>query len=195
MPLNDERPASTSSGEDQGSDVESSSERCDSMTSTSDLDCSRESFTSDSSSKHCTPSCESAQKTIFNLLTAKTAVFFVYLLSLAHIWFPTASPPKTLTLDEVMGSARDLSNLSWAHEISVNPSFHLEESSLPQGRYCLFTHVFMCCGLLVNRNIRQDFTVCMLCMKYRCSQIMQQGMNTISFLLSFYLLHYVCPSF
>lgn len=48
-----------------------------------------------------------------------------------------------------MGSARDLSNLSWAHEISVNPSFHVEESSLPQGRYTmkkfcflnLFTHV------------------------------------------------------
>lgn len=99
MPLNDERPASTSSGEDQGSDVESSSERCDSMTSTSDLDGSRESFTSDCSSKHCTPS---------------------------------SSPPKTLTLDEVMESARDLSNLSIAHEIVVNRNFHLEPESLPQ---------------------------------------------------------------
>ncbi|KAM9327683.1 T-complex protein 11-like protein 2 [Pholidichthys leucotaenia] len=56
MPLNDERPSSTSSGEDQSSDVESSSERCDSVTSKSDLECSRESFTSDSSSKHGTPS-------------------------------------------------------------------------------------------------------------------------------------------
>lgn len=65
MPLNDERPTSTSSGEDQGSDVESSSERCDSMTSTSDLDCSRESFTSDCSSKHCTPSCEFAPSPLF----------------------------------------------------------------------------------------------------------------------------------
>ncbi|XP_042367722.1 T-complex protein 11-like protein 2 [Plectropomus leopardus] len=100
MPLNDERPASTSSGEDQGSDVESSSERCDSMTSTSDLDCSRESFTSDCSSKHCTPS---------------------------------SSPPKTLTLDEVMESARDMSNLSIAHEIIVNRNFHLEPDTLPQG--------------------------------------------------------------
>ncbi|XP_040886440.1 T-complex protein 11-like protein 2 [Toxotes jaculatrix] len=99
MPLNDERPTSTSSGEDQGSDVESSSERCDSMTSTSDLDCSRESFTSDCSSKHCTPS---------------------------------SSPPKTLTLDEVMESARDLSNLSFAHEIIVNHNFHVEPDSLPQ---------------------------------------------------------------
>ncbi|XP_044042487.1 T-complex protein 11-like protein 2 isoform X2 [Siniperca chuatsi] len=99
MPLNDERPNSTSSGEDQGSDVELLSERYDSMTSTSDLDCSRESFTSDCSSKHCTPS---------------------------------SSPPKTLTLDEVMESARDLSNLSFAHEIIVNRNFHLEPDSVPQ---------------------------------------------------------------
>ncbi|XP_026183025.1 T-complex protein 11-like protein 2 [Mastacembelus armatus] len=99
MPLYGERPTSTSSGEDQGSDVESSSERCDSMTSNSDLDCSRESFTSDCSSKHCTPS---------------------------------SSPPKTLSLDEVMESARDLSNLSFAHEIIVNRNFHLEPDCLPQ---------------------------------------------------------------
>lgn len=99
MPLNDERPTSTSSGEDQGSDVESSSERCDSMTSTSDLDCSRESFTSDCSSKHCTPS---------------------------------SSPPKTLNLDEVMESARDLFNLRLAHEVVMNRNFHLEPESLPQ---------------------------------------------------------------
>ncbi|KAM9334476.1 T-complex protein 11-like protein 2 [Symphorus nematophorus] len=100
MPLNDERPASTSSGDDQGSDVESSSEHCNSMASTSDLDCSRESFTSDCSSKHCTPS---------------------------------SSPPKTLTLDEVMESARDLIHLSLAHEVTVNRNFHVETAdSLPQ---------------------------------------------------------------
>lgn len=54
---------------------------------------------------------------------------------LFHIWFFTASPPKTLTLDEVMESTRDLSNLSWAHEISINPNFHVEQANLPQGRY------------------------------------------------------------
>ncbi|XP_069021003.1 T-complex protein 11-like protein 2 [Embiotoca jacksoni] len=99
MPLNDERLTSTSSGEDQGSDVDSSSDRCDSMTLTSDLDCSRESFTSDSSSKHCTPS---------------------------------SSPPKTITLDEVMDTAKDLFNLSISHEITVNPSFHVDRDSLRQ---------------------------------------------------------------
>ncbi|NP_998185.1 T-complex protein 11-like protein 2 [Danio rerio] len=101
MPLNDERPTSTSStvaSEDQSSDTESS-ERCDSLTSSSDVDCSRQSFTSDSSSKHNSPSC---------------------------------SPPKILTLDEVMASARDLSNLSLAHEIVVNRNFHLEPPDLPQ---------------------------------------------------------------
>eukprot|EP00066_Takifugu_rubripes_P007366 XP_003972835.1 PREDICTED: T-complex protein 11-like protein 2 [Takifugu rubripes] len=97
---NDEHPVSTSSGEDQGSDGESLSDRCDSMTSTSEMDCSRESFTSTSSSKHCSPS---------------------------------SSPPKTLTLDKVMESARDLSNLSIAHEITVNPDFRVEPSSLPEG--------------------------------------------------------------
>ncbi|KAK5848911.1 hypothetical protein PBY51_008596 [Eleginops maclovinus] len=100
MPFNDERPASTSGGEKQSSDMESSSERSDSVTSTSDADCSRVSFTSDGSSKHCTPS---------------------------------SSPPKTLTLDEVMESARDLSSLCMAHEITVNRNFHLELESLPQG--------------------------------------------------------------
>ncbi|XP_030635669.1 T-complex protein 11-like protein 2 [Chanos chanos] len=100
MPLNDERPTSTSMavGEDQGSDTESS-ERCDSVTSSSDFECSRQSFTSDSSSKHNSPSC---------------------------------SPPKTLTLDEVMASARDLSNLSLAHEIIMNRKFHVEQPDLPQ---------------------------------------------------------------
>ncbi|XP_051977119.1 T-complex protein 11-like protein 2 [Xyrauchen texanus] len=100
MPLNDERPTSTStvSSEDQISDTESS-ERCDSLTLSSDVDFSRQSFTSDSSSKHNSPSC---------------------------------SPPKTLTLDEVMASARDLSNLSLAHEIVVNRNFQLEPPELPQ---------------------------------------------------------------
>lgn len=34
-----------------------------------------------------------------------------------------------------MESARDLSNLSLAHEIIVNRNFHLEPQSLPQDRY------------------------------------------------------------
>ncbi|KAK1168865.1 T-complex protein 11-like protein 2 [Acipenser oxyrinchus oxyrinchus] len=82
MPLNDGRP-STSTSDDQNSDTESS-ERCDSMTSSSDTECSRQSFTSDSSSKRSSPA---------------------------------SSPPKMVTFDDLMTSARDLSNLSLAHEI------------------------------------------------------------------------------
>uniref|UniRef100_A0A8C6U912 T-complex 11, testis-specific-like 2 n=1 Tax=Neogobius melanostomus TaxID=47308 RepID=A0A8C6U912_9GOBI len=97
MPLNDERPGSmSSSGDDQSSDVESS-ERCDSITSASDLD-SQESCASNNSSKRSTPS---------------------------------SSPPKALTLNEVMDSARDLSNLTLAHEITVNPNFHFDDN-IPQ---------------------------------------------------------------
>lgn len=36
-----------------------------------------------------------------------------------------------------MESARDLSNLSFAHEIIVNRNFHLEPDSLPQDRYTI----------------------------------------------------------
>ncbi len=36
-----------------------------------------------------------------------------------------------------MESARDLSNLSFAHEIIVNRNFHLEPDSLPQDRYIM----------------------------------------------------------
>ncbi|XP_062374064.1 T-complex protein 11-like protein 2 [Sardina pilchardus] len=99
MPRNDERPTSTSTAgsEDQNSDTELS-DRCDSMTSASDFECSRQSFTSDSS-KHSSPS---------------------------------SSPPKTITLDEVMTSARDLSNLKLAHEIIVNRNFRVEPSELPE---------------------------------------------------------------
>uniref|UniRef100_A0A3Q3W156 Uncharacterized protein n=1 Tax=Mola mola TaxID=94237 RepID=A0A3Q3W156_MOLML len=135
MPLKDERPTSTSSGEDQGSDGESSSERCDSVTSASDLDCSRESFTSDSSSKHCTPS---------------------------------SSPPKTLTLEEVMDSARELSNLNIAHEISVNPNFQVGQCSHPKGRYTVnqtlasFFHVFLLC-LYLQASLRGQ--ICSLTQK------------------------------
>ncbi|XP_017266954.1 T-complex protein 11-like protein 2 [Kryptolebias marmoratus] len=98
MPGNDERPSSTSSGEDQGSYSESSSEGCASTTTASDLDSSRDSFNSDCSSKHCTPS---------------------------------SSPPKVLTLDEVMEAGRDLFNLKLTHEIVMNQDFHIERNLQP----------------------------------------------------------------
>ena len=56
----------------------------------------------------------------------------------------TASPPKNITLDDMMSSGKDLSNLTLAHEIIVNRDFHLEPPKLAQNRYtwrlkcCLF---------------------------------------------------------
>uniref|UniRef100_A0A674CUM1 T-complex 11, testis-specific-like 2 n=1 Tax=Salmo trutta TaxID=8032 RepID=A0A674CUM1_SALTR len=103
MPGNDEQPTSMSTtvSEDASSDAESSSDRCNSITSASDFDCSRQSFTSDcSSSKHSSPSCD--------------------------------QPAQNKTLDDVMSSARDLSNLTLAHEIIVNRDFHVEQPHLPQ---------------------------------------------------------------
>ncbi|XP_045555960.1 T-complex protein 11-like protein 2 isoform X3 [Salmo salar] len=44
----------------------------------------------------------------------------------------STSPPKTITLDDVMSSARDLSNLTLAHEIIVNRDFHVEQPHLSQ---------------------------------------------------------------
>lgn len=68
--------------------------------------------------------------------------------AMLRIWFLAASPPKTLTLDEVMESARDLSNLSIAHEITVNPDFRVEPNSLPQDRYISTGYLFI--SLLYN---------------------------------------------
>ena len=47
----------------------------------------------------------------------------------------TASPPKNITLDDIMSSGKDLSNLTLAHEIIVNRDFHVEPPKLAQNRY------------------------------------------------------------
>ncbi|XP_064417918.1 T-complex protein 11-like protein 2 isoform X6 [Latimeria chalumnae] len=78
MPLNNERP---SVGDDQISDTELS-ERCDSVTSSSDYECSRQSFTSDSSSKLNSPASSPPQVVTFDELMAATGNFSN--LTLAH---------------------------------------------------------------------------------------------------------------
>ncbi|XP_059894746.1 T-complex protein 11-like protein 2 [Gadus macrocephalus] len=100
MPLNDECSSPSSvSAEDPSSRNDGSPGRSHSLTSASDTDCSRESFTSDSSSKTSSPS---------------------------------SSPPKHITLDDMMSSGKDLSNLTLAHEIIVNRDFHVEPPKLAQ---------------------------------------------------------------
>uniref|UniRef100_A0A4W5QH66 T-complex 11, testis-specific-like 2 n=1 Tax=Hucho hucho TaxID=62062 RepID=A0A4W5QH66_9TELE len=63
-------------------------------------------------------------------LTSPQLFLFLFSFFLCPLF--TASPPKTITLDDVMSSARDLSNLTLAHEIIVNRDFHVEQPHLPQ---------------------------------------------------------------
>uniref|UniRef100_M3Z988 T-complex 11 like 2 n=1 Tax=Nomascus leucogenys TaxID=61853 RepID=M3Z988_NOMLE len=96
MPFNGEKQCV---GEDQPSDSDSS-RFSESMASLSDYECSRQSFTSDSSSKSSSPA--------------------------------STSPPRVVTFDEVMAAARNLSNLTLAHEIAVNENFQLKQEALPE---------------------------------------------------------------
>ncbi|XP_004700389.1 T-complex protein 11-like protein 2 [Echinops telfairi] len=96
MPFNGEKQYV---GEDQPSDSDSS-RFSESMASLSDYECSRQSFTSDSSSKSNSPA--------------------------------STSPPRVVTLDEVMAAARSLSDMTLAHEIAVNENFHLKQDDLPE---------------------------------------------------------------
>ncbi|XP_057342430.1 T-complex protein 11-like protein 2 [Manis pentadactyla] len=86
-------------GEDQPSDSDSS-RFSESMASLSDCECSRQSFTSDSSSKSSSPA--------------------------------STSPPRVVTFDEVMAAARNLSNMTLAHEIAVNENFQLKQDAFPE---------------------------------------------------------------
>nr|XP_004650629.2 T-complex protein 11-like protein 2 [Jaculus jaculus]XP_045009060.1 T-complex protein 11-like protein 2 [Jaculus jaculus] len=44
----------------------------------------------------------------------------------------STSPPRVITFDEVMATAKNLTNLSLAHEIAVNENFRLEEDAIPE---------------------------------------------------------------
>ncbi|XP_068133083.1 T-complex protein 11-like protein 2 [Hyperolius riggenbachi] len=67
--------------------------------SSSDCESPRDSFTSDSSSKHASP---------------------------------MSSPPKATTLDDIMSTTRNLSNLLLAHEIVANKNFHMDNIDPPK---------------------------------------------------------------
>ncbi|XP_010629618.1 T-complex protein 11-like protein 2 isoform X2 [Fukomys damarensis] len=95
MPLHGEKQLAA---EDQQGDLDSPS--CsESLASLSDCEGSRQSLTSDSSSKSSSP---------------------------------TSSPPRVVTFDDVMATARNLSNLALAHEIAVNENFQLKQEALPE---------------------------------------------------------------
>ena len=44
------------------------------------------------------------------------------------------SPTRVVTFDEVMAAARNLSNMTLAHEIAVNENFQLKQDALPESR-------------------------------------------------------------
>ncbi|XP_053320864.1 T-complex protein 11-like protein 2 [Spea bombifrons] len=96
MPYSNEK----SSGSDGQLSDSDSSRLSESMAcSMSDSESPRDSFTSDSSSKHASP---------------------------------VSSPPKAVTFDEIMSTARNMSNMVLAHEIVTNQNFHLEHVDLPK---------------------------------------------------------------
>ncbi|XP_005083844.1 T-complex protein 11-like protein 2 isoform X1 [Mesocricetus auratus] len=96
MPLNGEKQCVN---EDQQSDSESS-RFSESMASLSDYECSRQSFTSDFSSKSSSPA--------------------------------STSPPRGVMFDDVMAAAKNLSDMTLAHEIAVNENFQLKQNALPE---------------------------------------------------------------
>ncbi|XP_051028856.1 T-complex protein 11-like protein 2 [Acomys russatus] len=96
MPFNGEKQYVS---EDQQSDSESS-RFSESMASLSDYECSRQSFTSESSSKASSPA--------------------------------STSPPRGVMFDDVMAAAKNLSDMTLAHEIAVNENFQLEKNALPE---------------------------------------------------------------
>ncbi|EGW07263.1 T-complex protein 11-like protein 2 [Cricetulus griseus] len=78
------------------------------MASPSDYECSRQSFTSDFSSKSSSPA--------------------------------STSPPRDVMFD-VMAAAKNLSDMTLAHEIAVNENFQLKQTALPENRLSFLSNV------------------------------------------------------
>lgn len=45
-----------------------------------------------------------------------------------------ASPPKFVSVEELMETAKGVTNLALAHEIMVNQAFQVKPAELPEGR-------------------------------------------------------------
>lgn len=46
----------------------------------------------------------------------------------------TASPPRFVSVDELMETAKGVTNMALAHEIMVNHAFQVKPAELPEGR-------------------------------------------------------------
>ncbi|CAJ0925997.1 unnamed protein product [Ranitomeya imitator] len=47
---------------------------------------------------------------------------------------PQASPPRFVSVEELMDAAKGVTNMALAHEIVVNGGFQIKPAELPQGR-------------------------------------------------------------
>lgn len=46
----------------------------------------------------------------------------------------TASPPRFVSVEELMETAKGVTNMALAHEILVNHAFQVKPAELPEGR-------------------------------------------------------------
>lgn len=46
----------------------------------------------------------------------------------------TASPPRFVSVEELMETAKGVTNMALAHEIMVNQDFQVKPAELPEGR-------------------------------------------------------------
>lgn len=46
----------------------------------------------------------------------------------------TASPPRFVSVEELMETAKGVTNMALAHEIMVNHAFQVKPAELPEGR-------------------------------------------------------------
>lgn len=47
----------------------------------------------------------------------------------------SASPPRFLSVEELMETAKGVSNMALAHEMMVNQQFQMKPVELPEGRW------------------------------------------------------------
>lgn len=59
----------------------------------------------------------------------------LWVTAIADIIFLSAtSPPRGIMFDDVMAAAKNLSDMTLAHEIAVNENFQLRPNALPENR-------------------------------------------------------------
>ena len=56
--------------------------------------------------------------------------------------YVVASPPRFISLEEMMNASNLVTNMKLAHEIAVDDDFELEQPQPTPGRWCIY--VFAC---------------------------------------------------